>query len=100
MWLIDALEGAKNEIIGGVVVGLLAWGCNKFRMLLKKYTRMKQELYRIREEMARLGVTQKEHERLRAEIQRKDETLRVLEARINMLLQELEREKARKNLPP
>lgn len=79
--MIDVIIAAKNEIIGGLVVALLAWCWHKFRVLLKKYKTMKQELDRMREAMTQLGATKEEHERLTAELQRKDEALSQAEAK-------------------
>lgn len=98
--MIDMLYGARNEIIGGIVLMLLAWCWHKFRVMLKKYKTMKHELDRMREEMTQIGATKEEHERLTRELQQKDEALSQSEAKINELQQELEREKARKKIPP
>lgn len=76
MWLINALEGAKSEIIGGIVLLLLPWTYHKFMTLMKEYKRMKQEVGRMRKEITRLGATKEEHEHLTAEIHCKDKTLR------------------------
>jgi len=73
--MIDMLYGARNEIIGGIVLMLLAWCWHKFRVMLKKYKTMKHELDRMREEMTQIGATKEEHERLTAELQQKDEAL-------------------------
>lgn len=77
----DILYSARNEIIGGLIVAVLAWCWHKFRVMLKKYKAMKQELDRMREAMTQLGATKEEHERLTAEIQRKDEALSQSEAK-------------------
>ena len=98
--MIDAIMGAKNEIIGGIVLALLAWAYHKFRVLMKLYKQKKQELERINDEMLKFGATKEEVKRLQealsqaesqqqelksqleaaqAELQRKDEALRQAE---------------------
>ena len=80
MNLSEALSGARNEIIGGIVVLaitiLLGWVYKRYRTLKKVYTQTKQEIERMKEETSRIGATKEEHGRLMAEIQRKDEALR------------------------
>lgn len=114
MWLINALEGAKSEIIGGIVLLLLPWAYYKFMTLMKEYKRMKQEVGRMRKEITRLGATKEEHEHLTVEIHCKDKTLRQAEAKsqensrlieelrsqIEALQQELKQEKAKKKITP
>ena len=100
--MIDILYGARNEIIGGLVVALLAWGWHKFRVLMKTYKQKKQELERMNDEMLKFGATKEEVKRLQealsqaesqqqelksqleaaqAELQRKDEALSQTEAK-------------------
>ena len=79
--MIDVIIAAKNEIIGGLIVALLAWCWHKFRVLLKKYKAMKQELDRMKAEMTQIGATKEENERLTAELQHKDEILSQAEAK-------------------
>ena len=100
--MIDVIIAAKNEIIGGLVVALLAWGWHKFRVLMKKYKQKKQELERMNDEMLKFGATKEEVKRLQealsqaesqqqelksqleaaqAELQRKDEALSQAEAK-------------------
>ena len=82
MW--DAVIGASNEIIGGIVVaamfGLLGWVYKRYKAFKKEYARTKQEIERMKEETSQLRATKEEHERLTAEIQRKDEELRRVNA--------------------
>ena len=112
--MIDAIMGAKNEIIGGIVLALLAWAYHKFMVLMKLYKQKKQELERMKEEIKQLEATKENHERLTAELQRRDKALKQaekksqedsqrieeLQSQLEALQQELEREKAKKKLPP
>ena len=108
--MIDMLYGARNEIIGGIVLMLLAWCWHKFRVMLKKYKTMKHEFERMREEMTQIGATKEEHERLTAELQQKDEALslsvtkahedsRLIEE-LRSQIEALQQEKAKKKIPP
>lgn len=40
--MLDMLYGAKNEIIAGIVLGVLAWSYRKLMALMKMYKRKKQ----------------------------------------------------------
>ena len=77
MW--DAVTGASNEIVGGIVVaglsGLLGWAYKRYKALKEEFARTEQEIERMKEEKSRICATKEEHERLRAELHRKDEEL-------------------------
>ena len=82
MW--NAINGASNEIVGGIVVaalfGLLGWVYKRYKALKEEYARTEQEIERMKEETSRIGATKEEHERLTAELQRRDEELRQVKA--------------------
>ena len=89
--MIDAVMGAKNEIIGGLVVALVLWCGNKFRVLMKLYKQKKQELERINDEMLKFGATKEEVKRLQEALSQAESQQQELKSQLEAALVELQR---------
>lgn len=100
MWYEVLFEGIKNtmgKIIGAVAFAFFSWSYTKYRTFMKMYKRLKQELENVKAELSLKEEALRQVEAQKAEeINRREEIERQFEAQ----RQELEREKAKRRLPP